>query len=191
MRSWNLSVLTDTIRTKKNYSKYCLNYKKKPYRIAWSLGQSDSAPILNTGKSGKKQNGRTHKMDTTKVIFRKFKDNVDIIALFPRISENYDYSQFCSSYMHVGQHGTACVDLNGITVLAKESEYIDLKKELESIGYVLSVGKKCTKSDTIARKGQVAKWNKQLFLAEHEHWSIGTLSIRNHTQASDRRTKGG
>ena len=96
-------------------------------------------------------------MDTTKVIFRKFKDNGDIIALFPRISANYDYRQFCSSYMNVGQHGAACVDLNDRTVLAKESEYADLKRELESIGYVLSVGKKCTKFDMIARRGQVTK----------------------------------
>jgi hypothetical protein len=72
------------------------------------------------------------------VIFRKWKDG-DIIALFPNIAHDTN-GFYCSSYMHVGQHGGA--DYAGVltqTKLASESEYKNLKKELENIGYVLNV----------------------------------------------------
>lgn len=80
----------------------------------------------------------------TAVVFRKFKDTGDIIALFP-------YSYFyilgigdtCESYMHVGQHSDANYSfVLAITKPAKESEYNALLRELESIGYNLQVIKK-------------------------------------------------
>jgi hypothetical protein len=76
----------------------------------------------------------------TKVVFRKFK-NGEIIALFPYEIINRKWN--CNSYMHLGQHGEA--DYHGlITVakLAKENEYIELKNELESIGYNLDIVEK-------------------------------------------------
>jgi len=73
----------------------------------------------------------------TKVIFRKFKDGGDIVACFPDMLErNYKIS----AYQHQGQHCN--VDYQEIiqtTKLAKEKEYINLKKELENLGYSLKV----------------------------------------------------
>ena len=75
----------------------------------------------------------------TKVIFRKFKDNGEVIAFFPE--EPYDHrGVFCMSYMHVGQHGGA--DYNGLlgdTVLATPREYRALRIELETGGYNLDI----------------------------------------------------
>ncbi|NMB83293.1 MAG: hypothetical protein GYA14_15905 [Ignavibacteria bacterium] len=80
----------------------------------------------------------------TYVVFRKFREG-DIIALFPY--EDYDLSGlYCSSYMHTGQHSGA--DYHGlihVTKPAKESEYTDLKAELEGIGYNLKIIKRYTK----------------------------------------------
>ena len=78
----------------------------------------------------------------TDVIFRKFKDDNAIIALFP-----YDLWSYrgidCMSYMHVGQHGaaehSACLKN---CKPAKENEYQDLFNELEDLGYNLNVIKK-------------------------------------------------
>lgn len=70
----------------------------------------------------------------TKVVFRKWKDG-DIIALFP--DEPWSRSDYSTtSYMHVGQHGTA--DYAGViadTRPAREKEYHDLLAELKTIGY--------------------------------------------------------
>jgi hypothetical protein len=74
----------------------------------------------------------------TDVIFRKFKDDKNIIALFPY--DIWDNKLNCTSYMHLGQHGAA--DYPGVimvSVPAKEAEYSDLKKELECLGYDLKV----------------------------------------------------
>ena len=71
----------------------------------------------------------------TDVIFRKFKDGGDIIALFPQ--EPWDIrGLLVSSYQHVGQHGGASLGIIGTsTVLAKPEEYKALHAELVSIGY--------------------------------------------------------
>ena len=81
-------------------------------------------------------------MDTFKtvVVFRKYKDDGAILALFP--AEPYNHNQ-CMSYQHVGQHGGAdyghCISA---TIPASESEYGLLKRELEQIGYNLLIKKK-------------------------------------------------
>jgi len=65
------------------------------------------------------------------IIFRKFSDN-QVIAFFP--TEVDSFSQFeCVSYMHVGQHSTASVEL--ITKLKKctVEEYTPLLNELTGI----------------------------------------------------------
>ena len=77
-----------------------------------------------------------------KVIFRKFK-NGDIIALFPEEPFSYT-SDLCMSYMHIGQHGAASLEIIFETKLAKPEEYKDLKEELESLGYILEVKRKYT-----------------------------------------------
>jgi len=74
----------------------------------------------------------------TVVIFRKFKDG-DVIALFPyMISSGSDIS----SYMHIGQHGSAGRFLTLSTKPASQNEYNDLKSELENLGYNLEIKKR-------------------------------------------------
>jgi len=78
--------------------------------------------------------------EVTDVIFRKFKDG-EIIALFPYIPE-FRYKT-CMSYMHVGQHGTATLNIIDSTKLATEEEYLNLFTELENqVGYKLRIMKK-------------------------------------------------
>lgn len=78
----------------------------------------------------------------TKVIFRKWKSNGDIIALFPELPGSVRPGT-CLSYEHVGQHGAASLSLTQAhTTLATEQEYRDLKRELESCGYRLKVLKR-------------------------------------------------
>ena len=88
--------------------------------------------------------------EKTTVIFRLFKPSKckdpynpnyskggEVIALFPY--EIADKHGNIVSYMHIGQHGVSSPLLIADTVPAKPEEYADLKKELESIGYVLDV----------------------------------------------------
>lgn len=70
----------------------------------------------------------------TKVVFRKYKQDSDLIALFPQQVNPRNLT--VGSYMHIGQHADA--DYNGViaaTTPAKESEYAELLVELKSIGY--------------------------------------------------------
>lgn len=50
-------------------------------------------------------------MQTVKVVFRKWKDTGDVIALFPELPSDI-YGWFCDSYEHVGQHSGA--DYHGV-----------------------------------------------------------------------------
>lgn len=71
----------------------------------------------------------------TPVIFRVWKDTNDVIAFFPTIPSDYK-GLYCESYMHVGQHSSACRSLlTDVTRLAKPEEYESLLRELVSIGY--------------------------------------------------------
>ena len=74
-----------------------------------------------------------------RVVFRKWKDDGQIVALFPDIQADDD--GHIVSYVHVGQHGAAnyqhCI---GKSVPATIAEAAPLKKELEDmVGYVLAV----------------------------------------------------
>jgi hypothetical protein len=77
------------------------------------------------------------------VIFRKFRDTGQVIALFPCIPADTGDLGLCLSYMHVGQHAAATplLTADGSTVPAMPAEYAALKRELESppYGYRLSV----------------------------------------------------
>ena len=94
----------------------------------------------------------------TKVIFRKFDDG-DVIALFPELCGTYKYWSDCLSYMHVGQHGAASVDIVYDTTLATPQEYQDLYAELSNppYNYDLKVSKKFTRKDYLARKTQIER----------------------------------
>ena len=81
--------------------------------------------------------------EETLTIFRKFKDEGDIIALFPE----HDAGNYkCSCYQQLGQHD-ACdyQDVVSITTLATPGEYAELKAELERIGYTLRIRKRWNK----------------------------------------------
>ena len=81
-------------------------------------------------------------IEETKAIFRKFKDDGSIIAMFPEeLGTNSPYT--CECYMHIGQHSTCDpVYVIQMTKLAKSEEYQYLKKELESISYKLKIIKR-------------------------------------------------
>ena len=73
----------------------------------------------------------------TLVVFRRWRDNGDIIALFPELPADI-YGYYCDSYEHVGQHGGA--DYQGViqaTVPVKPKDAADLAEELTRIGYDL------------------------------------------------------
>lgn len=80
----------------------------------------------------------------TTVIFRKWKEDNSILALFPYEIHN-GYNITC--YAHLGQHSGAdyksCIERS---TPATENEYKALKCELESIGYNLDVRVKQTYS---------------------------------------------
>jgi len=74
---------------------------------------------------------------TTIVVFRKWKGNGGIIALFPELASDL-YGRYCDSYEHIGQHGGA--DYYGVvqqTVPATPMEFARLARELQVIGYRL------------------------------------------------------
>lgn len=77
----------------------------------------------------------------TEVVFRVFKTDGDVVALFP--NEIADLEGNCMSYQRIGQHGAAtynhCIS---ISRPAMPAEYASLKRELESIGYILKIIKK-------------------------------------------------
>jgi hypothetical protein len=73
----------------------------------------------------------------TLVIFRRWRDTGDIIALFPELPSDYE-GRFCDSYEHVGQHGGA--DYHGVVQATRAvslDEVGDLITELTRIGYRL------------------------------------------------------
>lgn len=79
----------------------------------------------------------------TKVIFKMTPEEErfpsECIAFLPGVPAMTDTIM---SYMHVGQHGEAAIEFFYECSLATEEQYKDLKEELESIGYNLSISKK-------------------------------------------------
>lgn len=70
----------------------------------------------------------------TPVIFRKFRDGSDIVALFPTLPGDSSLAT-CLSYQHIGQHGAASVALIYETLPVSPGEYWPLLKELKRQGY--------------------------------------------------------
>lgn len=83
----------------------------------------------------------------TLVKFRYNEANKDLFAFFPQLiasrnftNDNGEYTKkFC--YSSIGQHSACSLNYVKESRPATESEYTDLKKELESIGYTLRVCK--------------------------------------------------
>ena len=93
--------------------------------------------------------------EETKVIFRTFKDDNRVIALFPEELGTNDLST-CLSYMHVGQHGNASVFLVDDTRPSTESELKPLYDELTNhVGYNLKIVKRFTRNMYHVRKNKL------------------------------------
>lgn len=76
-------------------------------------------------------------MPFVRVVFRKWRDTGDVIALFPELPADI-FGLFCDSYEHIGQHSGA--DYHGVvrqTVPASPSEHANLSLELTRLGYRL------------------------------------------------------
>jgi len=88
----------------------------------------------------------------TLVIFRRWRDSGNIIALFPELPSDYQ-GYFCDAYEHVGQHGGA--DYHGVIQATKPvslEEAADLIRELERIGYRLKPIKRASYRHHEARR---------------------------------------
>ena len=97
----------------------------------------------------------------TKVIFRKWRKDEEVIALFPEIPADYE-GHLCQSYARVGQHGGADrLLVMRMTVPAKLGEYTALKQELEGLGYSLKIGKRTTRKDREVYERVLAEAKKQ------------------------------
>lgn len=99
----------------------------------------------------------TNKTDVIFVIWegKYISDPVD--ALFPGLAGDMN-PDTCLCYSHVGQHSAADLDyMLAINRLASESEYSDLKRELEQIGYRLNIIEKPTKKHKEQRINQVSR----------------------------------
>jgi hypothetical protein len=86
------------------------------------------------------------------VVFRRWRDTGDIIALFPELPSDL-YGDHCDAYEHVGQHGGA--DYHGVVQHTKPcspDEAADLAAELRTIGYVLKPVKRASYSHHEARR---------------------------------------
>jgi hypothetical protein len=84
-------------------------------------------------------------LPTEVVVFRRWKDTGDIIALFPEFPTD-TAGNYCESYEHVGQHGGA--DYYGVVQATRPvspEEYATLARELELIGYCLRPVRRATR----------------------------------------------
>ena len=70
------------------------------------------------------------------VSFRLIGTDGEVIALWREPGQT---SKMVSSYMHIGQHSEAHESLIGDLLPASESQYTGLLRELESIGYRVTV----------------------------------------------------
>ena len=91
-------------------------------------------------------------VEPTPVIFRKDRiKNFKVTAVFPTIPEDRSgYMMQC--YAHIGQHGQCSMSWYIGTRPALPDEFADLKRELESMGYVLDVCRRMTPRHKAARE---------------------------------------
>jgi hypothetical protein len=89
---------------------------------------------------------------TIPVVFRRWLDTGDLIALFPGQPADYQ-GWFVDSFMHLGQHAAA--DYHGVvqaTKPASPDEAADLIRELERIGYRLKIIRRASRRVHEARR---------------------------------------
>lgn len=78
-------------------------------------------------------------MVRTRVIFKKYHGIEDVVACLLDVEAN-KYNVV--TYEHVGQHGEGEISAMRNFSPATPEEYSDLKEELESLGYILTVRKR-------------------------------------------------
>lgn len=100
------------------------------------------------------EQGGGQKLEETKVVFRKFKDSGEIIAIFPQVPGDRDWWT-CLSYMWDGHSSCDPQGLVSVTSLATEEEYRDTKRYLEGIGYNLRVMSRITGEDGQIRRAKL------------------------------------
>lgn len=174
--------------------------KKLGAKRAENVGSKRTANRLNKEASAivdNKRKARAKKQETnesaltedtenkTKVIFRKDKEDGEIIAVFPEEIET-DGTMAC--YVHNGQHTTMSKDYYGETLQAKPSEYNDLKKELEDIvGYNLEIVKSIKESaKTITLRPTSAKLTEAESIELKDEYAISDLDNLVWSGAADR-----
>lgn len=101
------------------------------------------------------------------VVFRVWrpKDGGSVLALFPGIQER---DGLCSSYAHIGQHGAAdyaaCIRRSRP---ATTEEAADLRQELESLGYRLSIRQRWVSPIPQSTAGRPSVRARAIFLREN------------------------
>jgi hypothetical protein len=86
------------------------------------------------------------------VVFRRWKDTGDVIALFPELPSDLG-GDHCDAYEHVGQHGGA--DYYGViqqTTPCSLNDAAALAQELRTIGYKLRPIKRASRVHHEARR---------------------------------------
>ena len=115
-------------------SGYGVRMKVDPWVVGHWYGYDAHTVAESTGSVLRQRGYLGEGEDATLVVFRKFKKGGDVIALFPYEPGTND-PQMMMSYMHVGQHSSASMDLTRSTTPAKPDEYKDLQSELKRVGY--------------------------------------------------------
>jgi hypothetical protein len=79
----------------------------------------------------------------TLVKFRVHPANNDLFAFFPQLKASFNGYRHDNKvcYSHIGQHSECNIEYVKECRPATESEYLPLKRELESIGYTLKLVK--------------------------------------------------
>jgi hypothetical protein len=94
------------------------------------------------------------------VVFRRWKENGSLIALFPDLPADL-YGDYCDAYEHVGQHGGA--DYHGVVQHTRPcslNDAADLAAELRTIGYVLRPIRRASRIHHEARRQLAADLRK-------------------------------
>ena len=95
------------------------------------------------------------KVEYTKVIFRVWHEDGEVIALFPAEAGTPDPST-CSSYEHMGQHGATNYQLViHATRPATIGESKELARELTGLGYNLTSAYRQSRKDRAAIREQI------------------------------------
>ena len=144
-----------------NSPKYLQKYKmarpkKKKRRDKSEINQLKKS--LTTNDSNEKKSVDENINDIVSVKFLvndSDPKNNDVFAYFPEL--NYDSSgKYKTAYSHIGQHSACHPEYARESRLAKPEEYMELKKELEDIGYKLNIQEAFSKTGKpAAQKPQV------------------------------------